>query len=113
MSPEKLERNFLVSGTLNTSEVRRMAKRDRAITPRLEPSFAHLITPEHRSRLVEWISSGAPALGVGRSVPLRVRRMAREILQKSRGIVVSSTMALSTAIVALRGSGDFGHESLE
>src|SRR4051812_698785 len=79
-----------------------MAKRDR-----IEAST------ENRSHLFEWVSTRAPTLMAGRNAPLRVRNMAREILHKTRGVVVSSTMALSTAIVAMRDSGDFGEESME
>lgn len=72
---------------------------------------AQLVLAEHRSRLLEWVATSAPT--ATHQSPLRMRRMAREILHKTRGVVVSSTMALSTAILAMRESGDFGRDSME
>jgi hypothetical protein len=63
---------------------------------------APLLLSEHRSRLLELVAARTPPLVKDHESPLRVRRMAREILTKSRGVVVSSTMALSTAIGAMK-----------
>jgi len=54
-----------------------------------------------------------PGLLASPRAPVEVRSIARSILGRSRGVVVSSSMALSTAIVAMRTSGDFSNDSLE
>ncbi len=53
-----------------------------------------------------------PTLLSGPRAPIEVRSLARQILRRSR-VVVSSTIALSTAIVAMRGHSDFGGDSME
>lgn len=46
-------------------------------------------------------------------VPAQVRELARTLLSRSGGVVVSSTMALRTAITAFRASGDYDDDSPE
>ena len=46
-------------------------------------------------------------------VPNEIRSLARMYLERSGGLLVSSTIALGTAIVAIRSSGDFDDQSPE
>jgi hypothetical protein len=46
-------------------------------------------------------------------IPAQVRDLARLLLSRSGGVVVSSTMALRTAITAFRASGDYDDDSPE
>ena len=88
-----------------------MAKQDRGL------SFADDTQPffvDKRLHFFQWVSDAAPTLSNSTGhVPDRVRETARKIVSKSRGVVVSSTIALSAAIMALKGSSDFGDESIE
>jgi hypothetical protein len=91
-----------------------MPKRERTVTRVLERTQTHLIEPRHsRQHVFQWVSHKMPGLLAGPRAPVEVRSLARNILVRSRGVVVSSTMALSTAIVAMRGNGDFSNDSLE
>lgn len=47
------------------------------------------------------------------TVPGEIRSLARMYLERSGGLLVSSTMALGTAIVAIRSSGDYDDHSPE
>lgn len=95
-----------------------MAKRDRttqsakSLQPsalhKITPGFAHLLTPEHKKEVEDFVS-----LVPGAKAPREMRRLAKEILHRSHGVVVSSMMALSTAIIAMRANGDFDDESAE
>lgn len=63
--------------------------------------------------LHDWVSRTSASAAASAGVPGHIQVLARGILERSHGVVVSSTMALSAAIVALRESGDFGCDSPE
>ena len=50
---------------------------------------------------------------VQKRVPNEIRSLARMYLERSGGLLVSSTIALGTAIVAIRSSGDYDAQSPE
>lgn len=98
-----------------------VAKRDRETARaktssslhKITPGFAHLLTPEHKKKVEDFVRGRMTTLVPGAKPSIEMRRLAREILHRSHGVVVSSQMALSTAIIAMRANGDFDEESAE
>ena len=80
---------------------------------KITPGFAHLITPEHKRQIEEYVGVRMPRLIPGGKAPREMRKLAKSILTRSHGVVCSSMMALSTAIIAMKGNAEFDNESHE
>jgi hypothetical protein len=80
---------------------------------KITPGFAHLLTPEHKRQIEEYVGGRMPTLVPGGKAPREMRKLAKSILQRSHGVVCSSMMALSTAITAMKANGGFDDESHE
>jgi hypothetical protein len=94
-----------------------MPKRERPLTRVLathtrSAPFASALMGPTREHVFEWVQHKMPRV-MPEARSSEVKTMAKQILGRSRGLIVSSTMALSTAIVAMRGHGDYASNSME